>query len=666
MKKTYNSSILIIFLFLGNLYCHSQNWNQLQLIIPSDADSVDYFGWRFDSDLNFAVVGSWGDKDFGPASGSVYIYYQNDTSWIFETKLICPDSLSGGRFGFDVSISGNYIIIGAPGDTVNGLFSGSAYIFKKNGTNWINQAKLIPNDGESEDWFGRCVSINGDHAIVSAYKDDDNGPESGSAYIFQRNDTLWNQQSKLLAFDGSANDQFGYSVSITDSFAVVGARYYDYYTPYNDGAVFVFNNNGSEWVADTMLVPSDGDSGDWFGYSIHASGNNIIVGANRNDDNGTQSGSAYIFNRIGDSWFQETKLLASEGSEDDLFGSSVFISDNHAVVSALGDTENGFQSGSVYTFHKDINLWIEESKIIPIDGATQDWFGVDVSKINDMILIGADGNDDFGPGSGSVYVFEKDCESYSYQEISICEGDSIFIGGSYQTSSGVYYDTVLNTQNCDSIIEFTLSINPTYYFSEETLICNGDYYFWQGTNYSEPGLYIVPFSNIFGCDSIYELHLSVQYVDTSVTMNDDTLYAIAEDADYQWLKCPNYLTVPGATYQTFSPNQTGDYAVKVIQMGCVDTSNCYPVIITNTKYYLENSEIQIYPNPADKFIKIIFERIYQEINIEIIDMCSRTKHIDSFRNAYKIILDIEDLNPGAYFVKISAGNNEYWKKIIVE
>lgn len=666
MKNIYNSSILIIFFFFGNLYCHSQSWNQLQLIIPPDVESEDYFGWRFDCDSNYAVIGSWSDEDFGPVSGSVYIYHCNDTSWIFETKLICPDSLSGGRFGFDVSISGNFLIVGTPGDTVNGMFSGSAYIFKKTGTNWIKQAKLVPDDGESEDWFGRCVSINGDYAIVSAYKDDDNGPESGSAYIFQRNDTIWTQQSKLLAINGSEDDQFGYSVSITDSFAVVGARYYDYSTPYNDGAVFVFNYNGLEWIADTMLVPSDGDSGDWFGFSVHSSGNNIIVGANRNDDNGMQSGSAYVFTRNGESWFQETKLIASDGSQDDLFGSSVYISNNQAVVSSIGDTENGFQSGSVYIFQKDNNLWLEESKVIPIDGAPQDWFGVDVLIIDDIILVGADGNDDFGQGSGSVYVFKKACNSYSYQEGSICEGDSIFIGGSYQTHPGIYYDTLLNSQNCDSVIEFTLSINPTYFFSEDTLICNGDFYFWQGNNYYDSGLYIAPFSSISGCDSIYELLLNIQYVDTSVTLLEDTLYANAENADFQWLECPNFQIVPGATYPNFSPNQSGDYAVKILQMGCFDTSSCYPIIITNINNYLKNTEIQIYPNPTDKILNIIFDRTYRNIELEIIDIFNKSKYWGSFIKTNKIILEIENINPGPYFIKISVENNEWRKKLIIE
>jgi len=92
---------------------------------------------------------------------------------------------------------------------------------------WWEQTKLLASDGATSDNFGRTVSVSGDYAIVAAYLDDDKGSGSGSAYIFKRDGTSWSQQAKLLASDGDANDEFGVSVSVSGDYAIVGADYDD-------------------------------------------------------------------------------------------------------------------------------------------------------------------------------------------------------------------------------------------------------------------------------------------------------------------------------------------------------------------------------------------------------------------------------------------------------
>ena len=138
--------------------------------------------------------------------------------------MLPSDAAAGDAFGSSVSISGDYAVVGAKGDDDNGSGSGSAYVFKRSGTSWQQEAKLLPSDGAAEDYFGLSVSISGDYAVVGAYRDDDNGGSSGSAYLFKRTDTSWVQEAKLLAFDGVGGDFFGYSVSISGDYAVVGAR----------------------------------------------------------------------------------------------------------------------------------------------------------------------------------------------------------------------------------------------------------------------------------------------------------------------------------------------------------------------------------------------------------------------------------------------------------
>ena len=182
------------------------------------------------------------------------------------SKLRASDGAANDRFGVSVSTSGDYAIVGAREDDDNGPGAGSAYIFAPNylnPNNWGQQAKLTASDGATGDYFGESVSISGNYAIVGAYGDDDKGSLSGSAYIFKRDpdSESWGEQAKLTAPDGAANDYFGNSVSISGNYAVVGARRDDDNGSYS-GSAYVFNLR-------ILLGDFDGDGDvDLFDFSI--------------------------------------------------------------------------------------------------------------------------------------------------------------------------------------------------------------------------------------------------------------------------------------------------------------------------------------------------------------------------------------------------------------
>ena len=129
-------------------------------------------------------MGARGDDDKGSFSGSAYIFRRDGTVWTEEAKLTPSDGAARDFFGFSVSLSGDRAIVGARGDDDKGSFSGSAYIFRRDGTVWTEEAKLTPSDGAADDFFGFSASIDGDRAIVGAFADDDKGSSSGSAYIY--------------------------------------------------------------------------------------------------------------------------------------------------------------------------------------------------------------------------------------------------------------------------------------------------------------------------------------------------------------------------------------------------------------------------------------------------------------------------------------------------
>ena len=150
---------------------------------------------------------------------SIIVYSQ-----ISEYKILPADGSNNDAFGNSVSISGDYAIVGAPGDDENSHFSGSAYIFRRDGETWIEEQKLLATDITRGDQFGYSVSISGYNAIVGAARDDDNGLNSGSAYFFRRDSTSWVEEKKIIASDGAEGDLFGSSVSISEDFAIIGAQ----------------------------------------------------------------------------------------------------------------------------------------------------------------------------------------------------------------------------------------------------------------------------------------------------------------------------------------------------------------------------------------------------------------------------------------------------------
>ena len=151
--------------------------------------------------------------------------------------------------------------------------------------------KLVSSDGAASDYFGFSVSISGNYAIVGACCNDDNGTDSGSAYIYEFVDGVWTQQRKLTASDGTGWENFGFSVSISGNYAIVGARNGDN-NGSNSGSVYIYELG--TWT-EQKLTASDGASGDEFGYSVSIDGNYAIVGARYDDDYGTDSGSVYVY-----------------------------------------------------------------------------------------------------------------------------------------------------------------------------------------------------------------------------------------------------------------------------------------------------------------------------------------------------------------------------------
>ncbi|HCO96438.1 MAG TPA: hypothetical protein DIU00_21275 [Phycisphaerales bacterium] len=372
-------------------------------LIADDGDYGDWFGRRVSISGKYVITGALHDND---DRGSAYIFERSAADWIQQAKLTASSPAAGDQFGCSVSISGDNAIVGADRNDYNGPWSGAAYIFERTNAGWIQQAMLVPSDGRVGDRFGCAVSISRDYAIVGSYWDDDNGTSSGSAYIFRKEVTGWIQEAKLTASDGAKDDWFGYAVSISGNYAIVGAALDDD-SGTNRGSVYVFRRSGSSWVQQAKLVAGDGDAGDEFGGSVCLEGNSAVIGAIGADDMGEDSGAAYIFERSGNDWIQQDKLVVPDGAAGDHFGNSVSIDGNYAVAAANLDADMGEDSGSAYIFKREGQSWAQQAKLTAPDGDQDDYFGQWVAIDSSYAVIGAPYDDDNGGNSGSVYIFRR-------------------------------------------------------------------------------------------------------------------------------------------------------------------------------------------------------------------------------------------------------------------
>ena len=328
-------------------------------------------------------------------------------------ETILTASGDGFWYGHAVSISGDYIVIGDPIDAAQGSSGGAAYIIKRQSDgSWNEIAKLLTHDGVSGDLFGFSVDIEGSRAVVGAFGDDDAGQLTGSVYIFEEQPGgTWEQVAKLTASDMDEQEVFGSAVSLEGNRLLVGAPGNGVFSS-SPGSAYVFERQANgEWVEREKLIAEDGVDDDSFGSRLSLSGSFALVGANSNDALDYNSGAAYMFKEQADgSWAFHQKLLASDGGDFDHFGQDVSLDGDYAAIgSNILNESPTLSSGRVYFFERQADdSWIETTSIISDDIEINDAFGLRLDLEGDQLLVGSQGNADAGPNTGSAYLFERD------------------------------------------------------------------------------------------------------------------------------------------------------------------------------------------------------------------------------------------------------------------
>jgi len=368
-------------------------------ITASDSAVGAYFGCSVAISGNTAVAGAPGANN---GHGVAYVFTRSGLTWYQVAELTDPNDGLFDTFGNAVAISGNTVVIAAPGVNSD---QGAAYVFTQSGSTWNQVAELTSSD-PAADFIGSSVAIGGNTIVVGAYATDVNGNlQQGAAYVFTEPGNGWanmTQTSRLTAADGAATDCFGSSVSIDGNTIAVGAPG-DFSG--QTGKAYVFAEPGAGWGNMTQtaeLTSSDSSGDDEFGESVSISGNTVVVGARL--ATAGQTGAAYVFTESGSGWAdmtQTAELTASDSAQDDYFGHAVSISGNTVAV---GATEANGSQGEAYVFTEPAAGWenmTQTSTVTASNGAAGDNFGDAVAISDGTLAIGAQ----YAAGGGAVYTY---------------------------------------------------------------------------------------------------------------------------------------------------------------------------------------------------------------------------------------------------------------------
>ncbi|MBI1851751.1 MAG: putative Ig domain-containing protein [Planctomycetes bacterium] len=372
---------------------------EIARLVPSDGAANAGFGGSVALSGSVAVVGAPYDDEAASDAGAAYVFERSGSAWMPVVKLRATDAASGDAFGQSVAVEGDTIAVCACGtDGFVGGNSGSVYVFVRSGSSWVQQTRLVDNVyGGPDEFLGWSVSMSGDTIVAGAFNAAGQGvPNRGAADVFVRSGGSWFLQARLLALDGEAFDYFGRSVAIDGDTAVVGAQLVeDSVAEADAGAAYVFVRSNGTWTQQARLRAADRSASDLFGVSVALSGEVAIVGAFGDDDLGNGSGSVYAFSRSGSNWTDDGKRTASNGAASDGFGFAVALEGNTAFVGSnvvfdpVGD-------GSVYVLARGASGFTEQAELRASDASPSGAFGVALSSDDASLLVGA---------NGAAYVF---------------------------------------------------------------------------------------------------------------------------------------------------------------------------------------------------------------------------------------------------------------------
>lgn len=439
---------------------------QEALLVAGFAPAEAEFGRSIDIDGDRAVIGAAADEAL---SGTVYVFrkIQVTGEWVFEAKIIPPGDAVGpfDQFGQDVAIEGNRIAIGAPWAMGSGDTSGAVFTYERIGNQWGLDQELHSPSGDAFGRFGADLDLTGDFLVVGAWRDDATADDSGAAYVFRHQGGNWGHSQTLNSPFAIEDEFFGISIDAHASRVAIGAPGFP--AGSSTGAIYVFDLNANTWTLDQQLT---GANTEGLGQAVAIYGTHVLAGAPSNDGAGTDRGAVYYFKkgavsytfrqkvegtqdgeRFGTSvdlnpedivepespiravvgapyfeagitaegrvqfmtldpvqdWIDDESYASNTPSEFGRFGTSVAIHGRSALVGEVSWNGQIADEGSVHTFDRGATGWFTGENLTGTEHDANEQFGRSIAVEGDLAVVGMPGDDDTVENGGGAVVYER-------------------------------------------------------------------------------------------------------------------------------------------------------------------------------------------------------------------------------------------------------------------
>ncbi|PCK30479.1 FG-GAP repeat protein [Pseudoalteromonas piscicida] len=379
-----------------------------QKLLPDGGKAEEQFGYSVAIDGNTALVGAHKvDTDNLKDAGAAYIYTFGTSGWQQQAKLTSTPPYAGDTLGGNVALKNNIAMLGAINRDGKVENAGAVFAFERTKNSWVQKQMLTANDAKTGDAFGQSIALTEQFLVIGAPHSDAPHKDSGSAYVYVRENNTWRFQSKLTANDGAAGDLFGISVAIDGTTILVGADLNDEKAE-KAGAVYAYQFDGKKWGLQAKLTANDGAKTDIFGVRVAISGDTALISARRDDIKGVgkDAGSAYLFDRVNGEWKQTQKLVAPDAKADDRFARGVALTKDTALITAMHHDEKGNNTGALYVYKKHQGQWQYSTTVFAKDAAPEDRFGWNIAVSDQTAIIATPHRDDNGDSSGAAYIID--------------------------------------------------------------------------------------------------------------------------------------------------------------------------------------------------------------------------------------------------------------------
>ena len=647
-------------------------------------------------DANTVAIGAYLNNGTGTSAGHVRIFEWDGTTWV-QKGLDIDAEAADDRLSVVSMPTANTVSVGAILNDGNGSNAGHVRIYDWDGSAWIQRGNDL--DGlAAGDYFGSALSMPDMNTVAVG------APQNNAGYvqIFTWDGTVWTQKGTNIVGEAS-NDGFGRSVTMpSPDYIAIGAPANQGNGP-GAGHVRIFSWDGTNWVQFGLDI--DGEAaGDNSGGDVCMPDNEtLVVGANKNDDNGTDAGHARIYTLCQTTTGTDVQTACDSYTWID---GNTYTADNntatHTLTNAAGcdstvtldltilesttgtDVQTACDSytwidGNTYTADNNTATHVLTNAAGCDSTVTLDLTilnsttGTDVQTACDSYTW-IDGNTYTADNNTATHVLTNaaGCDSTVTLDLTIlnsttgtdvqtaCDSYTWIDGNTYTADNNTATFTLTNAAGCDSVVTLDLTINNSTTGTDVQTAC--DSYTWiDGNTYTaDNNTATHVLTNAAGCDSVVTLNLTINTVDVSVTNASPTLSATVSGPSYQWLDCDdNYAVIPGETNQDFTATANGNYAVAITQNNCTDTSACQTV--NNVGIYTNTMNVfKIYPNPTNGQLTIELSA-NNESEYSIIDVTGRLVKSGKLEG-FQTSIDVSHFKTQIYFIKIGEQITKFVKQ----